>query len=119
LKLLVNPKCIEDQRESLSRSQPRDGDTEDTTLFRLARDQVKAAADQIFDSLAQACPGLIAIVVDYEVSRALRKRVGILRSRQTDLAGNTKFVGHIVDIATLKDSVPDYEMSGAEVNLEY
>jgi hypothetical protein len=29
-----------------------------------------------------------------------------------------KFVGHIVDIATLKDSVPDYGMSGAEVGLE-
>jgi hypothetical protein len=119
LKLVVNPKCIEDQREGLSLRQQRDGDMEDTTLFGLVRDQVKTAADQIFDSLAEVCPGLIAIVVDYEVSHALRKRVGLLRSKQTDLAGNTKFVGHIVDIAIIKDSVPHYGMSGAEVNLEY
>jgi hypothetical protein len=121
LKLVVNPKCIEDQRESLSRSRSRQrsGGTEDTTPFKPVREQTKAAADQIFDSLAQACPGLTAIVVDYVVSHGLRKCVGLLRSRQTDLAGNLKFVGLIVDIATLKDSVPDYGMSWAEVDLEY
>ena len=88
-------------------------DPMDTAPFRLTRDQAKAASDQILDSLAEACPRLIAIVIDHVDKGKLNERVGFLRSSQIDVAGNTKLVGVPVPIQTLKDQIPDPGVLGS------
>lgn len=89
-----------------------DEDLEDTEPVGLARDQAKIAADQIFDSLASACPVLVAIVIDYAENWDVWQRVGFVRSKQTDRAGNERFVGLPVDIKTIEDYTPYPDVLG-------
>lgn len=72
----------------------------------MARDQAKMAADQIFDNLAQACPGLVAVVIDYVECWYLLERVCLIRSKKTDATGGETFVGLPVDLQTIKDCLP-------------
>lgn len=83
--------------EYLNDNQRPDKDLEDTEPVRMARDQAKLAADQIFDCLAQACPQLNAIVIDYVEAWKVWQRVRFVRSKQTNSLGNERFVGLSVD----------------------
>lgn len=105
LKSSVSPECLRGEKNK-QHSWPR-YDPKVEAPFVLARQQAKAASDQIFNTLAQACPGLVAIVIDHVDRWELTERVAFLRSKRTDAAGYTKFVGVPVALQTLKDHIPD------------
>jgi hypothetical protein len=101
----VYPGCIRKEARA-------HGQRGEEVVFKRAIDHAKPVASEIFASLGEVCPELIAIVIDYVADLVVLKRVPFLRSKETDCAGSERFVGLPVDLATIRDCVPDCGESG-------
>jgi hypothetical protein len=84
--------------------------------LRKAEDQAKLVADHIFGTLAPSCPQFVALVVDsaWESGDVIDSG-GFIRSKQTDIFGNTAYVGVPVEKSAIKYYVPCSEvLEGAQ-----
>jgi hypothetical protein len=60
----------------------------------MAKSQMKAMADHIFETLASACPHLVALVI--EATREDGSKLvcgGFVRTKQINILGRTSYVG--------------------------
>ncbi|GAB7321981.1 hypothetical protein MBLNU13_g03042t1 [Cladosporium sp. NU13] len=74
---------------------------------RQAEDQAKLVADHVFATLALSRPQFNALIIDSQREDGdVEKFGGFVRSKQTDIFGNTTYVGVLVEQSSFKSYMP-------------
>lgn len=116
MKLAVAPKCLSDEildgesdyePEECERAKQLANDMQDFKIalhIERAKDQARAAADLVFDSLVPCCPWFVALALDLNTEHDSDSMCSVefLRSKQIDLFGKTSYVGRPVEQGTIK-----------------
>lgn len=119
MKLAVEPECLSDESldrdigyesEECEHAELLKDDLRDVKLdlhVERAKDQARAAADLVFDSLVPSCPWFVALIVDLntEYGDPLHS-MEFLRSKQINVFGKMSYVGRPVEQGTIKHYEP-------------